>query len=263
MSLVIVISLFSSVFLLPLLLTLLYKFWLRIPEEVVVALYQANSGKLCDLLHSGDHWVNPFRQQIRIPTGFMNASGNCSAVTNDGIQVSISWMAMYKLAPDIVEVSFRQSMLYNLTQTARSVVPMRLEHRLQQLVREKSIDKFYQPGVHGRMEEQLLNALAQQLAPMGIVITGIILKPVQVPPSVSQSMEKAFANKLKIEYLQRLNDLASSLSEVGMARLAELERVAALQQANGVVIHSHQSESMADLLTTRKATHVNGNGHQI
>ncbi len=137
-----------------------------------------------EVLPEGTHFVNPFKVNNRMIVRTETIKETASVPSNEGLIMNLDTSLLFRLDPSkAAEVYQKLGMNYqdvvvepNLRATIRSVTSMHSANALYSGEREK-------------VAQQIYTELATALQARGIVVENVLLRDIQLPPALKQSIE--------------------------------------------------------------------------
>jgi regulator of protease activity HflC (stomatin/prohibitin superfamily) len=171
-------------------------FWrkqrLVVPEDHVVVTVDKD-GFIKRVLPAGRHHLGlKEKAELTLETRVKLASGRAAAVaTCDGILADIHWSGTYALRPELITES-RSQRLRGLP-NAEKAITRNADIQLRKLVGSHSLRDLFNPATRESFEQQLSQTMADRLKPLGIMLNGLNLQVIELPPEVAEAMNKAKA----------------------------------------------------------------------
>lgn len=137
-----------------------------------------------EVLSEGTHFVNPFKINNRMLVRTITLKETASVPSNEGLIMNLDTSLLFRLDPSrAADVYQKLGPSYedvvvepNLRATIRSVTSMHSANALYSGEREK-------------VAQQIFTELAAALQQRGIVVENVLLRDIQLPPALKQSIE--------------------------------------------------------------------------
>ncbi|HWR35761.1 MAG TPA: prohibitin family protein [Clostridia bacterium] len=138
-----------------------------------------------EVLPEGTHFVNPFKVNNKLSVRTQTLKETASVPSNEGLIIALDTSLLYRLdASRAADVFQKVGPHYgdvvvepNLRSTIRSVTSMHTANALYSGEREK-------------VAQQMLTELSGELAKRGIIVENILLRDIQLPPTLKVSIEQ-------------------------------------------------------------------------
>ncbi|MDV7391205.1 SPFH domain-containing protein, partial [Arthrospira platensis SPKY1] len=192
-------------------------------------------------LPPGHHWLKPLEYvKATLPTRGWDVRGSCQQLlTGDGLPVNVQWQLLAELAPERIAPELRIWLAETLPQNGVSLLRQLGNNQVHYLVNECTLPDLTAPGARRRLEGNLRQALAEELAPYGFLVHKMMLTAVELPHAVQHNLEQAHARQTyalsEAAALQALNGMLKNLDERNLAWLLHLKQLHALEQ-NGIAL---------------------------
>ena len=213
--------------------------FVRVPELSAAVVYNRERQAFSRLLPAGSHWLVPFAEQVQavIPLGGEVASGACQAYTNGGVPLTVRWQAAYQMEPFALSADTQAKLALKLARKSRMIAQSHVNNCLQRVMSNYEINEVFVAGARGRLEREVRQAAAVQLAALGVVVQRVVIESLEMPAQIQSTLaaahERAVQAESEARALAYLQKIISQFSDTDMQRLAELERMRILGQ-NGV-----------------------------
>lgn len=217
--------------------------WLvTVPVRQAGIVFHAVTGQFLRFLPPGRHWIKPFVE--RLGDIILTEPGTLYGTSREvqaggGIPLTISWSLSYSLDPWRIAPQNAASLAYSLPGKTAVLATRHMDNLLQHILNDISVAELILPGAHRRLERQATQQAMARLAPLGFVVSQVMIGAVELPAQVKNALEAAEERRLRADNealaLARLQQTVSQFSEVTMQRLLELERIYRLGQ-NGVTL---------------------------
>ena len=176
------------------------------PGEVGV---RRTMGKLSDkVLDQGVHGVNPFATTvIRTPIRTVNLEMALNLPSKEGLNINAGISILYHIDKNLVP-----QLIEN--------VGVGYETIIQSVFRSASADicakymaKDMHSGMRAAIEAEIANAMSKILNPQGVIIEAVLLKTIQLPPGLYNSIESKLEAEQEAMRMQFVIDLERKEAE--------------------------------------------------
>ena len=206
--------------------------YVRVPELEVGVVTRAGSQKFMRFLPPGGHWLLPFTEQAqsRIDLSPPTVKGKTAGLqTIGGLSLTIAWELAFSLDPLRVPARNQPKIARLLARKTAVTARNHLANSLHHIIGNYTIEQLTQPGVHQKLEEEVVRQAVRRLAPLGYDVSRVMIGAVDMPPHVKAALAAAHEQEMQTEVearsLARLQKVISQFSDADMQRLIELERI--------------------------------------
>lgn len=139
--------------------------------------------------------------------------------TADAIPLRLTWSGAYVLNPALITDKVSQR-LRGLPKAERGL-QRQVEIALRRLVGAYTLEELFRGAVRERIERQLTDVVAARLRPTGVVLDGLNLQTLELPPEVASALNQARAIEA-LDAAIRRSDAATREVVTGAHKLDEL-----------------------------------------
>lgn len=137
-----------------------------------------------DVLHEGTHFVNPFKINNVMSARTQEVKESASVPSNEGLIVTMDTSLLFHVNPGTVAELYRT--------VGPNYVDVLVEPNLRSAIREStashSANALYS-GEREKVAQEIIAALDRELSKRGIVVENILLRDIQLPAALKQSIE--------------------------------------------------------------------------
>ncbi len=137
-----------------------------------------------DVLPEGLHLVNPFKVNNVLSIRTEEIKETASVPSNEGLIITMDTSLLYHLDPNkAAEVYRRLGPRY-----ASVVVEPNLRYAVREATASNSANALYS-SEREKVSQMIISQLKRDLEPRGVIVEAVLLRDIQLPPALKQSIE--------------------------------------------------------------------------
>lgn len=137
-----------------------------------------------DVLPEGTHFANPFKFNQTMSVRTVELTEKASVPSNEGLIITLDATLLYRLSAERAPEVFRTIG----PRFVEVVVEPNLRSSIRHITAQHSANALY-TGVREEVASKIKEELVRELEPRGIVVESVLLRDVQLPAMIKQSIE--------------------------------------------------------------------------